>query len=353
MTSNQSFAPAFSPPLVNEPKGTWYEHADKVYRFFGFIVDQASPTTRQAGTNVRLVIILYYPQDTTLEMLESKETACPGVSRSFSLRRPSRVSLDTIRVGADVLINGTRVHVYDADGFTRRSIPGMKPREQPPVPDKEFSVTPRRGPPPSARNRVSGGGGGTGSAASLGAWPAWDAGSSSALSQDPPGVLRIYIRWDESDSATGLTVHRYILHFFLEDGTVEMRELADIKGGNYFEGRFPVMIRRQKVYTGGSSPSLSVDCIGGDHAVLSASNHTPRSVQSYGSGGGGDTFENMGSDGGGGVDGRGVSRDGNSVGQPLTPLDLCVGQEVLLMKRPMKVCGWDETAHVWWEKLTG
>lgn len=26
-------------------------------------------------------------------------------------------------------------------------------------------------------------------------------------------------------------MHRYILHFFLEDGTVEMRELADIKGG--------------------------------------------------------------------------------------------------------------------------
>lgn len=59
----------------------------------------------QAPANVRLVIILYYPQDKTLEMLESKETACPGVSRSFALRRPSRVSLDNIRVGADVLVS--------------------------------------------------------------------------------------------------------------------------------------------------------------------------------------------------------------------------------------------------------
>ncbi|CAM9952189.1 unnamed protein product, partial [Scytosiphon promiscuus] len=354
-TSNESVAPAFSPPPVNQPKGTWYEHADKVYRFFGFIVDQVSPTTRQAPANVRLVIILFYPQDKTLEMLESKETACPGVSRSFALRRPSRVSLDKIRVGADVLINGTRVHVYDADGFTRRSIPGMKPAELSPVPDKKFSITPRRGPTPmtqestsvsdsclqpAVRNRVSGGVGGT-SATSFGACPSWDGGSNSALSQDPPGFLRMYIRWDESDSATGLTVHRYILHYFLEDETVEMRELADIKGGNYFEGRFPVMIRRQKVYAGGSSPSLSVDCIGGDHATTGSKSNTPRSARLCTGGSAG------------GVDCRGCDGDGDGVGQPLTPSDLCVGKEVLLMRRPMKVCGWDETAHVWWEKLTG
>ncbi len=51
------------------------------------------------------MIILFYPQDNTLEMLESKETAIPGVGRSFALRRPSRVSLDDIRVGADVLVS--------------------------------------------------------------------------------------------------------------------------------------------------------------------------------------------------------------------------------------------------------
>lgn len=58
----------------------------------------------QAPANVRLVIVHYYPQDSTLEVLESKETACPGAGRSFALRRPSRVSLDDIRVGASVLV---------------------------------------------------------------------------------------------------------------------------------------------------------------------------------------------------------------------------------------------------------
>ena len=59
----------------------------------------------QAPANVRLVIIFFYPQDNTIEMIESKETACPGVGRSFALRRPSRVPLDDIRVGSDVLVS--------------------------------------------------------------------------------------------------------------------------------------------------------------------------------------------------------------------------------------------------------
>lgn len=108
------------------------------------------------------------------------------------------------------------------------------------------------------------------------------------------------------------------------------------------------MIRRQKVFKGGGSPSLSVDRIGGDRdAAIST---TPRSTRVNGSGGGSSSVGSM-DFGGGGCGGGGD--DGNDIGQPLTPLDLSVGQQVLLMKRSMTVCGWDETAHVWWEKMTG
>ncbi|CAM9836272.1 unnamed protein product, partial [Ectocarpus sp. 13 AM-2016] len=164
-------------------------------------------------------------------------------------------------------------------------------------------------------------------------------------------------RWDEDESVVSgpATVHRYILHYFLEDGTIEMRELADIKGGNYFEGRFPVMIRRQKVFKGGSTPSLSVDRIGGDRAVAAAATR-PRSARrvngggaSSGIGSGGSLFSDRG-----GAGGRGSGDDlGDDLGETLSPLDLIVGRQVLLMKRPMVVCGWDETTHVWWETLTG
>ncbi len=123
--------------------------------------------------------------------------------------------------------------------------------------------------------------------------------------------------------------------------------------GNHFQRRFPVMIRRQKVFKGGGSPSLSVDCIGGDRADASGGT-TSRSarVSEYDCDGGGigrgSSVESMPFGGGG----AGSGEDGD-VGQPLTPVDLTVGRQVLLMKRPMTVCGWDETAHVWWESLTG
>lgn len=55
MTSAESTAPAFSPPARNEPKGPWYEQADKVFRFFGYIVDQVEPTTRQVSNMDGLV----------------------------------------------------------------------------------------------------------------------------------------------------------------------------------------------------------------------------------------------------------------------------------------------------------
>lgn len=52
----------------------------------------------------RLVILHYYPQDATNEMIESKKTAAAGVGRMLALRRPSRVPLRDIRVGADVMV---------------------------------------------------------------------------------------------------------------------------------------------------------------------------------------------------------------------------------------------------------
>lgn len=53
---------------------------------------------------VHQVEIHYYPQDATLDMVESKETATPGVGRMLALRRSSRASLNDIKIGSDVLV---------------------------------------------------------------------------------------------------------------------------------------------------------------------------------------------------------------------------------------------------------
>lgn len=110
------------------------------------------------------------------------------------------------------------------------------------------------------------------------------------------------------------------------------------------------MIRRQKLFKYGASPSLSIDCIGADRA-------TPRSARFNGVGegvtGGGERSVRCVS--GSGVVGTGTETVSGEegAGEPLTPHDMLVGQTVFLLKHPMVVCGWDETAHVWWESTTG
>lgn len=89
------------------------------------------------------------------------------------------------------------------------------------------------------------------------------------------------------------------------------------------------MIGRQKLFKGGRSRSLSVDRIGGDRI-------TPRSARTTASG-----------------DRTVEDPRGGDYEEPLTPRDMVVGETLLLMKRPMTVCGWDEAAHVWWENATG
>lgn len=37
----------------------------------------------------------------------------------------------------------------------------------------------------------------------------------------------------------------------------------------------------------------------------------------------------------------------------LSPQDMLVGRTVVIMKRSMTVCGWDETSLAWWENVTG
>ena len=89
------------------------------------------------------------------------------------------------------------------------------------------------------------------------------------------------------------------------------------------------MIRRQKIFKGGRSKSLSVDSIGADRV-------TPRSARTAASG----------------VRTAEDPRGGDAE-EPLTPQDMVIGKTLVLMKRSMTVCGWDEAAHVWWENATG
>ncbi|NXI34158.1 EFHC1 protein, partial [Galbula dea] len=56
-------------------------------------------------------------------------------------------------------------------------------------------------------------------------------------------VLRFYAMWDDTDSMFGEN-HSCVIHYFLADGTVEVREVPKPNGGR---DPFPVLIRRQRL----------------------------------------------------------------------------------------------------------
>ncbi|CAN0291510.1 unnamed protein product [Ascophyllum nodosum] len=283
-----------------------------------------------------------------MDMLESKETAMPGLGRVFSSRHKSRVPLEDMRIGSDVLVNGTLVHIYDADYFTRRSIPDLLPPERTPCLDKTFSITPRRvckeQYSPHHHHNVQGStvtkctedGSSVSSPCpwearmSEGLSPPWHQ-STSAPGEDAPRVLRMFLRWNDVSSGQGKERH-YILNYFLEDETIEMREIVDVRGGSRFQSRFPRFIRRQRAFKDGNTQGLGADEIGLD---VTSPRWNKIKVSKGGSLRGGGSWEPEGTR------------------EPLGPQDLVVGRMVILMKRPMMVCGWDEASNAWWESVTG
>lgn len=59
----------------------------------------------------------------------------------------------------------------------------------------------------------------------------------------PPQVLRFYAMWDDTDSIFGEN-RTYIIHYYLADDTVEVREVYKQNDGR---DPFPILIKRQRL----------------------------------------------------------------------------------------------------------
>lgn len=49
VTTAEAAAPKFTPPSDITPRTTWYTQADKIFRFFGYIVDNVRLTRQQVN----------------------------------------------------------------------------------------------------------------------------------------------------------------------------------------------------------------------------------------------------------------------------------------------------------------
>ncbi|CAM9732963.1 unnamed protein product, partial [Chrysoparadoxa australica] len=331
-TSNMLAAPDFS--LENEitPRGKFFFHAGQVLRFFAYIARSHRATPRDQRTEYQCVTIHYYLQDDTIEVIEkaTDNNMSPGgkmykkgtipvwdADHGHPCKSGESLCVDDFHVGADVCIYGQMLHIYDCDGFTRQMLLDEAPAEEVPMEQSThhaFSPSEARLPNLSPHQAQSGYGFGVRDASiqELNNGPQHNGASPSTWGsgRDPGSSNQVFfVSWDDGHEEFSQT-HLYVLHYFLDTGKIELKELTDLKGGTHFASTCPTMLQKQLALKHGV-PSMGVDFIGKDPSL-----------------------------------------------QPGSPglvnlADLEVGNMVEILGRSMKVCGANESTYQWWTKNLG
>ena len=208
-----------------------YVHFDRqVCRFYAYFKESV-PESNLENFRVRNLIIKLHLEDNAIEILEIKQENS-GVPQGNFLARKNVLRNDgsghfldayDFEIGQSTEIHGKSVFVFDCDGFTREFYESIK-KPQPPGQDllrDNFTkyVTPK------FHNKE------------------WNGLNSSVLNGRVPcmkqflnldrNVLRYYVH-------SGIP---YIMHYFLADDTMEVREINYANSG---KDPFPLLLRRQR-----------------------------------------------------------------------------------------------------------
>jgi hypothetical protein len=195
-----------------------------VLRFFAFF-KQSLTEGGEETYRVRFVRIYYYTEDDTV-MVEETRQRNSGMPQGVLLRRmrlPDRSAqvygttyrLPNFNIGVDIDLSGTVYHIYDCDDLTRKFM-GCRGIEVPPgedPPDDLYSV----------KRRIT-------------ERPIRVTSMDTDKTRLPPFldydkvVLRFYAIWDDSPSIFG-ECRKFILHYFLVDNTIEIRQVLPPNSG--------------------------------------------------------------------------------------------------------------------------
>lgn len=310
ITTNFAFSPQFRPSTAaKEPNTKFFNHAGKTYRWDGYIAGTPQSQPRYVGIN-------YYLQDDTLAVYERRgvENGMGGklVKRSKVPKwdeKNATVGNDLVTpldivVGQDLVLYGTRIHVYDCDAYTRESLPWQPFAQPAPISVSHTNGVGRRG---RHHQRSSPGTDQSSIVSDEYSLTDWMPDDSYGESDES---LQYYLRWDDSSSEFGY-LRYFVLRYFLCDGTIIMRELLDAKGGHHFSSLCPITIKRG-VAAKSFRPNTGVDWIG----------HPSGKVA-------------------------------QEEGQVIGPRDLVVGEHIILQGQSMLICGCSESTHRFWERTMG
>ena len=206
----------------------------KVLRYFGYFKESVVEEELESG-RIRLLVIYYYLTDDTISIVDTRQENSGIPQGGFLSRGPiykqdgSKFHFNDFIPGKDVYIYGKVIRIYDADNFTRDFCAAngvnLPPKQE--IPEDPF-IKKMTTKPKIVKDNImkeyleySMGGGKVKSAKQF-------------LENDRK-VLRYYAKFE------GL---KYIIHYYLSDDTVEIRE---VNYNNSGRDPFPLLLTRNKL----------------------------------------------------------------------------------------------------------
>eukprot|EP00879_Flechtneria_rotunda_P003529 GHRR01003761.1.p1 GENE.GHRR01003761.1~~GHRR01003761.1.p1 ORF type:complete len:637 (+),score=222.63 GHRR01003761.1:163-2073(+) len=232
------------------PLPKWVEQDRQVLRFYGYFREAVTESNIE-NHRVRRVVVLYYLADDTMQVIEPKQDNS-GIQQGVFVRRhqidkedgSGRFSIADLAVGQTVTLYGRTIVLLDADTFTRNWYAENMGTEQAPAggyPEdpveqyrEHFGLT--SSPTKPKTNDLA-----TFVEARLGKPSHLLEGDRlKQFLQQSGKVLRFYAVWDDRGGLYG-DRRPYVVHYYLEDDTVEFLEVHERNSGR---DPFPAFLKR-------------------------------------------------------------------------------------------------------------
>lgn len=221
---------------MGETVPAWMAFGNQVLRFYGYFKEPVF-SSQQETYRVRKVIIYFFLEDDTLQIIEPREKNS-GMSQGGFLRRhraqkddDSYVTVGDFVIGGEFSIYGRVYYISDADKFTREFLQKLN-RDSgivDEIPDDPY-ITKRKMVEYAETHRNRG-------------VPKPEMLKLRQFLANDGHVLRFYAIWDNRDRPFG-DLRRFIIHYFLADDTMEVLE---VRYSNDGRDAGPSFVRRSQV----------------------------------------------------------------------------------------------------------
>ncbi|NXN13466.1 EFHC1 protein, partial [Indicator maculatus] len=232
--SSQRPALTYGPAKWTPPSGFIPAHVafdKKILRFYAYFQEDV-PLSTEERYRIRQVVIFYYLEDDSMYVVEPvvKNSGIPQGKHIRRHRVPKNERGDhyhwkDLNRGVSITMYGRTYRIVDCDPFTQVFLESQGIELNPPERMVSDPYTELRRMP--EHNYIT---------------PSDFDQLKQFLTYDKQ-VLRFYATWDDTNSMFGEN-RSYIIHYYLADDTVEVREVYKPNDGR---DPFPIMIRRQRL----------------------------------------------------------------------------------------------------------